>query len=126
MLYVCLLAFHIACEDDGTDSAMRKCVPQPNARASTHYHVVRCALQGAAGHDAPLRRDVSFPRRKRDNPAKNRDDSAAFHESLVAGGIPSSNVKACVESWQFAPVVLMANGIPHPSQIKWCFACCHV
>ena len=36
-----------------------------------------------------------------------------------SGGIPSSNANACVESWQLAPVVLIANGIPRPSQIKW-------
>jgi len=68
MLYVCLLGFHIAREDDGTDSAMRKCVPQPNASAPTRYQAVCCALQAAAGHDAHLQRDGSSPRRKRDHP----------------------------------------------------------
>ena len=35
------------------------------------------------------------------------------------GGMASSSGNAWVESWQFALVSSMANGMPRPSQIKW-------
>ena len=35
------------------------------------------------------------------------------------GGTASSGNNAWVESWQFAPVSSIANGMPRPSQIKW-------
>jgi len=35
------------------------------------------------------------------------------------GGMASSSGNAWVESWQFAPVSSIANGMPRPSQIKW-------
>jgi len=35
------------------------------------------------------------------------------------GGTASSSGNAWVESWQFAPVSSIANGMPRPSQIKW-------
>jgi hypothetical protein len=36
-----------------------------------------------------------------------------------SGVMASSNDKALLESWQFAPVSWIANGMPSPSQIKW-------
>ncbi len=36
-----------------------------------------------------------------------------------SGGMASSSGNAWVESWQFAPVSSIANGMPRPSQIKW-------
>ena len=36
-----------------------------------------------------------------------------------SGGMASSSGNAWVESWQFAPVSRIANGMPRPSQIKW-------
>src|SRR5882724_2763168 len=35
------------------------------------------------------------------------------------GGMALSSDNAWVESWQFAPVSSIANGMPRPSQIKW-------
>ena len=35
------------------------------------------------------------------------------------GGMALSSDNARVESWQFAPVSSIANGMPRPSQIKW-------
>jgi len=36
-----------------------------------------------------------------------------------SGGMASSSGNAWVESWQFAPVSSIANGMPRPSQIIW-------
>jgi len=51
MLCVYLLVSHIGDEADGTDSAMRRCVPQPSASAPAHYHVSYCASPAEARFD---------------------------------------------------------------------------
>jgi hypothetical protein len=58
-------------------------------------------------------------RRRPDLPVCDRVDSAADHAWSSSGGMPSSSRNAWVESWQFAPVSSIANGMPRPSQIKW-------
>jgi hypothetical protein len=54
MLCVYLLASHIGDEANGTDSAKRRCVPQPSASAPNHSYAVCCAWQAEAGHDGPV------------------------------------------------------------------------
>src|SRR5262249_2534904 len=118
MPYVYLLVFRTAPEASETGSATVTGVPQPSASYPTRYHAVCFALQVGAGYAGHVWCDGCFWRRKPGHPARSQGGQRGLPRSPCSGGIPSSNAKACVESWQLAPVVLMTNGMPRSSQIK--------
>lgn len=115
-----LRASHTAREDGGTDSAMRKCVPRPSAIAPARCHVPYCALRAGTGCGGRAKHGGCAPRRRPGPPAYNQGDSAADHVVLGAAECHRAMVKPGLNRDSLAPVSLIANGMPDPSQIKWC------
>jgi hypothetical protein len=67
-----------------TDSAMRRCVPRPNAISPTRCHVPCCALRAAAICDGRAKHAGYALRLRPDPPACSQGDTAADHVALGA------------------------------------------
>src|SRR5215467_14553672 len=73
----CLAFFHTAGAGGETDSAMRKCVPQPSAIAPARCHVLYCAWPAEARFDGHARYTEYTWRRRLGLLANCPGDSAA-------------------------------------------------
>lgn len=92
---------HSVREDDGTGSAMRKCVLRPSAIVPTRCHVPYCALRAEARCGVHAEHDAFSPRRRPGPPARSPGDSAADHAVLGAAEWHRAVVKLVLsrDSW---------------------------
>jgi hypothetical protein len=106
----------------------------PSASLPTRCHAVCYALQARAGCGGHAWCDGCFSNRKLWSPSTELGQRRGLPRVPCSGGIPSGNAKAGEESWQLAPIVLMANGMQRAvadqvalfatfSSIRWIRSC---
>jgi len=114
-----LAVSHTAGGDGETDSTRRRCVPQPSAIAPVRYHVSYCALPAGARFGGELKAQQMDSASWTRSPSTLSGRQRGRPRGTWSGRMPSSKGRAWVESWQLAPVSLIAKGMPWPSQIRW-------